>query len=288
MSCFMPTEHTTSNLVISAAARSSCLFLIDHPLDVLKFTWQKFPNHTGAQVIGKIVQERGLFGFSDTMLANFPRRIGKEIARWLGIAYTHEQLIGTFPETFTREAVKTKIATGISTAALDCFIILPLEQLMAYRVKEQKGYSAFFQKRFVQDGIPSLYRGLSVNLLRQTLMWSSLMTINCESKRVFDLIDKERLHPFLRQEVASVLFSTAYVTFGLPIDFIKTRIQMDTDLQKIKVSSVVRTLVQRHKFSGFYAGALPVFTQTMIQMTLGGYILDEIFDPQKPGVKNTD
>ncbi len=274
-------ECNASNLVMSATARSSCLFLIDHPLDVLRLTSQKFPSHTTAKVVNTIVKERGLLGFSDTMLANFPRRIGKEVTRWIGLAYTHEQLVKTFPETFTREAIQTKIATAFAAAGLDSFVILPLEQLMAFQISNHKGYKIFFQKTFAREGVPSLYRGLSVNLFRQSLMWSALLTINCESKRAFDLIDKEKLHPFLRQEVASVLFSTAYVAFGLPIDFVKTRIQMDTDLQKVKIPSIVRTLVKRHGFSGFYAGALPVFTQTMIQMTLGGYILDEIFEPKK-------
>lgn len=281
MSQPIPRDLNISSLIISATVRSSSLFLIDHPLDVMKYTAQKFPQHSAAQIIREIVKEKGLLGFSDAMLTNFPRRITKEVARWTGIAYTHEQLIGTFPETFTREAIKTKVATGIFTAALDCFVLLPFEQLMVHQIKERKGYSLFFKKRFAQEGIPSLYRGLSVNLVRQMLTWSSLMTINCESKRVFDLIDKEKLHPFLRQQVASILFSTSYVAFGLPIDFIKTRIQMDTDLQKIKVQKVVRTLILRYGFSGFYAGALPVFAQTMAQMTFGGYILDEIFAPQK-------
>jgi Mitochondrial carrier protein. len=244
----------------------------------MKVLAQANPHYSSRQVISQIVKERGLFGFSNTALANLPRRVLKESLRWPMISCTHELLVKQFPKTFTRETIYSKIATGVSVALFDTLIILPLDQLIAYRVKEQERYTAFFQKRFVQEGVSSLYQGVRVNLVRQIVMWTTVMTINHESKRLFDLIDKEQLHPFLRQGVTGVLIGSGFVAWGLPIDFVKTRIQMDPDLQKINASHVFKTLVHRHGFSGFYAGALPTFVHTVFHAALGGYILDKIFE----------
>lgn len=107
------------------------------------------------------------------------------------------------------------------------------------------------------------------------------MAINNEVKKKFDYFDKDRAHPYIRQGVASICIATGLITWALPIDFVKTRIQMDPDLQKTKIISVVRTLLLRHQLSGFYAGALPVFIHTIFHATLGGYILDKIFSQGK-------
>ena len=112
-------------------------------------------------------------------------------------------------------------------------------------------------------------------------MWTTLMTINNESKKRFDLFDKDRAYPYLRQGVTSVLVAMGLIIWGLPVDFIKTHIQMDTNLQNMKISSVARTLIRQHGFSGFYAGALPVFIHTVFHATLGGYILDKVFGSHK-------
>jgi hypothetical protein len=102
--------------------------------------------------------------------------------------------------------------------------------LIAYRVKEDKSYSAFFRDRFARDGVRSLYRGVHINMLRQGVIWSTVMGLNGEVKRRFDLFDTERRHPYVRQGVTSVLIAGGLVTWALPIDFVKSRIQMDPAL----------------------------------------------------------
>ncbi|MFI0435959.1 MAG: MC/SLC25 family protein [Parachlamydiaceae bacterium] len=266
-----------SSLIFLGGMRSIAGFPFEHPLELMKITAQANPKDTSWQIIHNIVKEKGGVGFFDTCLTNFPRRLLREAVRWPVIGYTHELLMREFPETFTRESTNAKVVTGISVALFDSLLILPLEQLMAYRVKERERYLTFFQKKFTQDGISSLYRGLGVNVFRQGVVWTTLMTINHESKKRFDVLDQDKANPHLRQAVTSVLIAIGLITWGLPIDFVKTRIQMDADLQQMKLSSVVRQLVSRHGFSGFYAGALPVFVHTVFHATLGGYILDKIF-----------
>lgn len=274
-------ESQLSRLIFVGAIRSAAGFPFEHPLELMKITAQANPKHSSWQVINSIVKEKGVLGFSNTILTNFPRRVLREAVRWPVIGYTHEQLITRFPETFTREGTNAKVVTGVSVAMFDSLVILPLEQLIAYRVKERERYATFFKERFAQDGIASLYRGMSINLIRQGVVWTTLMTINNESKKKFDLLDKDKAHPYLRQGVTSILIAMGLITWGLPVDFVKTRIQMDTDLQKMKLSSVVRILIRQEGFRGFYAGALPVFIHTVFHATLGGYILDKIFTSKK-------
>lgn len=275
-------EPPLSRLIFLGVLRSACGFPLEHPLELIKVTAQAHPKYSIRQVINTIVKEKGVFlGFSNTILTNFPRRVLREAVRWPVIGYTHEQLITNFPGTFTREGTNAKVVTVLSVAAFDSLIKVPLEQLIAYRVKEKERYATFFKKRFAKDGICSLYQGVGVNLFRQGIVWTTLMVINSESKKKFDLYDKDKAHPYLRQGVTSVLIATGLITWALPVDFVKARIQMDTDLQKMNTSSVVRTLIRKYGFSGFYAGALSVFVHTVFHATLVGYVLDRTFTSNK-------
>lgn len=260
------------------ALRSTAGFPFEHPLELLKLTSQANPTATTAQLVRDIVRKEGLLGFSKTTLTNFPRRVLREAVRWPVIGYTHEEIVNRFPRTFTREGTASKLLTGASIALFETAVILPLEQLMAFRVREGKNYSSFFKTRFSTEGVSSLYRGLSINLIRQSLLWCSVMGINNECKRAFDLFDTEKAHPYLRQGISSIFISIGLITWCLPVDFIKTRIQMDRELQGSKLTFVTKTLLKRHGFKGFYAGALPVFIHTIFHSILSGFILDSLFD----------
>jgi len=269
----MNQENQLPHLVFLGALRSAAGFPFEHPLELMKIEAQKHPQYSSGQVIDSIIKERGILGFSNTILPNFPRRILREAVRWPVIAYANEQLRKKFPGSFTKEGTADKVATGIALAIFNASIVLPFENLIAYRVKEQKSYASFFKER----GIRSLHRGFAVDLVYQSVLWSTFMSINHESKKAFDLWDKDKAHPYLRQGVTSVLIAVGINITALPINFVKTQIQMHKDLQEMKVSYVVQTLVRRHSFSGFYAGALPVFIHSVFHATLGGYILDKIF-----------
>lgn len=277
-----PTQNdSTFHLILLGMTRCVAGFPFEHPLQLWKISAHANPKLSSWQAVNNIVKEKGFFGFTNTMLMNFPRRVLKESVRWPAIAYSHERLILNFPNTFTRDGTKSKVATGISVAIFDSLFILPFEQLMAFRIKEQERYTNFLKKRFAKDGIWSFYQGLGANLIRQGVVWSTVLTINHESKKMFDKVDKEKEHPYLRQGVTSVLIAMGHVTCGLPIDFVKSRIQMDTELQKMKMTSAVRTLFRQFGISGFYAGALPVFIHTTFHASLGGVILDKIFSSNK-------
>lgn len=85
------------------AVRSSCVFPFEHSLELMKLKVQAMLQASSSEVIKEIIRERGLLGFSDTALANLPRRLLREVVRRLVIGYTHELLIKQFSEIFTKE-----------------------------------------------------------------------------------------------------------------------------------------------------------------------------------------
>ncbi|MEC7839072.1 MAG: MC/SLC25 family protein [Chlamydiota bacterium] len=270
-------ENHLLPLIWMGAIRSTTAFPFEHPLELVKLTCQATPTTPTFQVVKNIFKNEGMLGFSKTILTNFPRRVLKEAVRWPVIGYTHQQITKLFPNTFPAEGTASKLFTGASVALFDSAIILPLEQLMAFKVKERKKYPDFFKNKLSTDRAPSLYRGLKINLIRQSVLWCTLMGINNECKKCFDLLDSEKAHPFLRQGITSIFISLGLISWCLPIDFIKTRIQMDKSLSCSKLTSVTKTLLRQHGFKGFYAGALPVFIHTIFHATIIGYFLDKIY-----------
>lgn len=109
------------------------------------------------------------------------------------------------------------------------------------------------------------------------MMWSTLLVIDNVSKKQFDLINKNNERSYIRQLVTSSLIASGLVLWGLPIDFVKTRIQMEPELQKMKRIAAIQVLFRRYGRAGFYSEALPVFVHTVFHATLGGYMLNQIF-----------
>lgn len=281
MSHSIQNDPSLSHLIMMGGLRSVAIFPFEHPLELWKISTQATPEFSSLKVVINIYKEKGFLGFTNTSLSNFPKRFTKEAIRWPVIGYTHKLLVEKCPEVFSKEGTNAKVVTGISVAIFSSVFILPFERLIAHRVKQKQPYLTLFTERSTKEGIFSLYRGFRVNLFREAVIWSSLMAINNETKKKFDLIDKKKSHPYLRQGLTSLFITMGMVTWGLPIDFVKARIQMDGDLQKKKISSIVRTLFGRHGISGFYAGALPVSIHTFLHASLGGIILDKIFASNK-------
>jgi hypothetical protein len=265
------------SLVLLGILRSLAGFPVEHSLELIKISAQARPEYSYRQIITEIVQDKGIFGFTNTSSINFSRRILKEVVRWPIISLTHKQLINRFPQTFTKEGTNSKVATGVFVALFNTLVIVPLDQLMVFRIAERERYFKFIERRFSQDGISSFYKGGVLDFSRQLMIWTTVMGVNSESKKKFDLFDKDKAHPYLRQGFASVLIAIG-ITAGLPVDFAKTRIQMDTKLQKMKIHSAIQALYRQYGIRGFYAGAKPIFIHSVFHATLSGYILDQIFD----------
>ena len=80
------------------------------------------------------------------------------------------------------------------------------------------------------------------------------MGLNNEMTKVFASLNPKKLPPYAKEITSAVVISTAIVSTLLPVDFVKTQIQMNPDLQRKKISFVVRSLLKQYGFSRFYAG----------------------------------
>lgn len=261
--------------------RCCAIFPIEHPLELNKVAAQRSPHLSSWAVAKSIFRAHGLMGFTQTAQTNFPRRVAKETLRWPAIAYAHEFLIQTDPNHFSREGINSKVVTGALVALFDSLVVLPFDRLIAYQVQEEAGIRGFFRHRFVQEGMPSLYRGFSANLIRQGVMWMTVIPLNTYVKKKFDTYDTTHSHPYIKQAITSVAIASACCGMILPFDFVKVRIQMDPILQRQSLYRAVKLLRMQFRIPQFYAGSLPVFIHTIFHATLGGYILDRLFSEGK-------
>lgn len=271
------TATSTSSLpAILGLKRALMGFPAEHFLELVKISAQGNPYTRTSKIVSSIYQEKGVLGFTNTGLTNLPRRVLRETARWPVIDYTHRKLIHTYPHLFTQDGVSSKIATAAGVVFFDTAVLLPLEQLMSYRIKEKQPYRTFYKDRFAKDGIFSLYKSYKVNILRQGIVWGSFMPLNHLVKKKFDAIDQAHAHPYLRQGTTSITIATLATIVGLPVDFVKVRIQMDPNLQKMGIIQAIQTLFKECGARGFYAGREPVFLHAVLQATLKGIVADSI------------
>ena len=146
------TQPDLSSLIFLGALRSAAGFPLEHPLELMKVAAQAAPKQSTSEIVRSIVKESGISGFANTVMTNFPRRILREAVRWPVIGHTHSKLITKFPETFTKEGTNAKMVTGVSVAVFDSLVILPLEQLIAFRVKENKVTAHFLKYGLLMMG----------------------------------------------------------------------------------------------------------------------------------------
>lgn len=253
-------------------------FPIEHPLEVAKVSAQAQPLSTSKEVISRIYYQRGVLGFANTFLPNFPRKVIRESARWMIIDFSHRILTDSFPSSFAKNEISIKILTGTSLAFFDSCFLLPFEQLIAYRIKENEPYRTFYQNRIKKEGIGTLYRGFQANLMRQGVAWSIFLPMNYQLKKTLQACDNQNEHPYLRQAAASVIIGTTLAVVGLPTDFVKVRLQMDNDLQNIRFTEAIKRLFQKYRVKGFYSGFAPALICTIFQSTIKGVIADALLN----------
>jgi len=229
----------------------------------------------------EIFRERGLKGFTNTASVTLPKRLLRESCRMMIIKNSNDVLIKRYPKIFKRDGINIKLTSASVATAFNALCIVPLEQLISFKIKEKESYSEFFRKRFARDGISSLYKGWRVDLANQLAVWTLMMGVDHHFKLFFDKYDPQKNYPYLRQGTTSVLVASTLVTCTLPINFVKTRIQMVEELQNMNTVTVVRTLFKQFGVRGFYSGAAPVFVHVLLHATCYGKIFDCLYTEKK-------
>lgn len=261
--------------------RASLMFPLDHVIDMTKLTAQKSPELSSWKVIGDIYKNNGLKGFANGALPNFPRRVLRDSVRWPVVGYSYHFLTSRFPETFPEKSTTASVFSGLAAATFDALVLGPFELLMSYKIKEGTGYTTFFQKRFSQDGLSSLYRGASFHLFYRSITWTIYTGVDSEVKKQFTRVDKEKLFPYAQEITSAITTATALVTLAMPLDFIKSQIFMQTRLQGKKISFVVQTLLKEHRRSQFYAGAPIAWTYNVFYVLVFQKIREKTIESLK-------
>ena len=264
-------ENPYYRMMALGACRSIFGYPFDTCLGAIKFAAQANPDNSSFSIIQQIARKKGLPGFFNLGLVSFNKRFLKECVRWPVITKIHFELNNRFPQTFSSDGLAKKLVTAVCVAAFDVGIIVPVDQLLAYRAKEEQPYRRFFKTRYSQIGIRSLYRGAGLHLLNQAMAWSILLGGDSEAKKLYDHYFQKESNPFFRQAMSSCVVGVGLTLTALPVDFVKTRIQMDTNLHNQKYWTAAKLLKQQFGFRCFYSGALPVYCHSFLYATVVGW-----------------
>lgn len=235
-----------------------------------------------AAIFKAIYRENGIKGFASTASMTYPKRLLRESSRLSVMNLTNNYLARQYPEVFPKDSIALKLMSALVSIKFNILCVVPIEQLIAYRIMEKKRYRDFFRERFSSEGFSSLYKGAKADVINQVAVWGVLMTVDHYTKRLVDRFDPDMDHPYARQGFASLAVSCSLISCVLPINFIKARIQMDRDLQNRSLKDVAQKLYRQFGMRGFYSGLPPVFLHTMLHATFYGVIFDHFFKKENP------
>lgn len=266
------------SIALQGAVRCFIGFPLEHPLRIGIIANQLDPAQTSYVTVKKMLHERGLFGIYKGSLANLGKSGLKDAYRWQCLSIFHQFWARVIPKKASFGGLSEKIATGATLAATDTIVVLPLEALLAWKIKYGK-YSDFFTKRIKGEGFLSVYSGasgLSATFSRHMVMWSAFMTTNHLVKSKIKEIDPKNRFPLISKIFASVICAASITFFGLPVDFVRTQILVNAHLQKMSITGVVKILWEAYGIRGFYAATGLQLAHSSVHAILGGGFLDRI------------
>lgn len=270
-----------NDYVVFGAFRSIAGFPLEHPLEVVKLKSQGMPNTPLKQIIKTIYSENnGLKGFYDGALSNLAKRTVRVSYRWPTVATLHSLWDGILPKTFKDNKTVTYITTSTSIAAVETFLVLPLERLFVSQVNAS-GYKQFLKNQFKYEGISSLYRGSAATFLNHSSSWSVFMMTNHFVNREYLQIDPKTEYPILGRVGMSAIIAANLTVVDLPLDFTKTQIQMHSKFQKMSTYEVIKVLYKEHGIKGFYSGATCALAHKCIQTIFGSAFFNEMTNSSK-------
>uniref|UniRef100_A0A915E2R2 Uncharacterized protein n=2 Tax=Ditylenchus dipsaci TaxID=166011 RepID=A0A915E2R2_9BILA len=204
---------------------------ISHPLDTIKVRLQTMPIATDGfySYLRKMIASEGFLalykGISVPLIAGVPFSAsyfgGCAFGRWL---LQEEQSTGSFVSNFFIGGISGGF-TSLIAAPLDR--VKALLQVQSNVVKPRyRGPFHASRKLFREGGVPNLYQGFSVTLLRGFLAGASYFSVYALLKKIFSAgSDADN-----RSSAVTIMISggTAGVIvglLGLPLDVLKSRLQ---------------------------------------------------------------
>lgn len=263
---------------LTGAFRGAIGLVVEHPFDTVKTRCQAENAESSVrQVTKKILETQGVKGLYSGWVPNGIRLMSKQVYRWpmmLGFPQFYKEHL---PEQLqSRYPSSAKLATALSIAHLETFIICPLERLKVYLMTadhQNKGSVQFFQNHRARIG-QEMLRGINAVYLRQITSWVSFLLTdeklkNWERKR----IQQEEL-PFLSLMGVSLGVGIINTAVNMPFDAAKTQMQMVEHVHSRSVISVIKRIYQAGGVRALYAGWQLRMVQYMIQSVVTVPALD--------------
>jgi hypothetical protein len=249
---------------------------LEHPFDTIKTRWQAHPGVPSVfNVASDIISKKGYSGFYSGFVPNTVRAASKQVYRYPMMILFPPMYEAMIPDdaNHNRKYLR-KIATGLTIANAEVFVISPLERLKVWLMtKENKGnLTEFFNKSSGHVG-RELYKGFSATLPKQNVSWVSFLWADewCKTQ-VRHYVGREELsHSELM--VSGGIVGVINTAATLPFDNIKTRMQM-AQTENMNFFDVAKDVVSKNGVKGFYAGWQPRIVQYMIQAMLTVNLLD--------------
>ena len=234
-------------------------FVCYHPFDYLKTRMQANVSSTlsNRALVAQVYNVYGFKGFYIGGRANFSRAVLKEIYR--------NPVRGIMKGFYTEKLPKSlqikypeirNVATGISMAIFDTFILCPLERIKVWvMTTDRKGsFTAYFNqnKNFFKD----LFKGLQVSFVRSVVSWTSYLVFEEDIRKYItrNNFDKENI-PLKQQIMIGVLAGLVNSVLTLPFDTVKTQIQKyGSNSEKQLIYNAFRSIIKKNGVGGLYAG----------------------------------
>lgn len=258
---------------LMGAGRAAFGLPFEHPLDTLKTRMQAAPGEANLwQIAKRVVQLQGVRGFYSGFFPNAVRVMSKQ-------AYRYPMMFGfkrVYRQTLPAEWVT--LATAVTIANFETFIICPLERMKVYLMTaehKEKGVAEFFKKHRGHV-FQEMTRGLSAVYFRQMTSWVTFLVTD---DKVRDW-ERERIQsgklPPLSQLKVSVIVGVINTVVILPLDGAKTRFQQAAPVNTRGLFDEIAKVYRTCGVRGLYAGFWPRLVQYTIQSAVTGPLLSEL------------
>ncbi len=269
----------------AGSSRVILTFGAGHPFDLVKTRMQANPSIFSAHLVAENIYKcSGVRGFYVGGIPNFARTFLKEAYRSPIRGASKQFYKGQLPEP-VNTADFVNIATGLTMATADTFIVCPLERLKVWlmtRYQQEKNLSDFFrQQRSPSALVSELFRGLNVSFLRSGVSWVSYLVAE---EKVWGAISKLRPQvsaehkslPLPEQLLAGSLSGMINCITTLPLDTVKTHMQREGSISSSSVVGMMKEIHQVYGMRGLYAGwqaRLPHYVMTGV---LTSHVIREV------------
>jgi len=243
-------------------------FPVDHLLERAKIEAQKHPEKSSITSLKNLWQQKGLKGFSEGSMAGGARRFFKESYQMPLTIVLNKFWKKHFPQEYNKDNLGTNLLTGLSVSALvQTGLTLPIDRILIEKTAKD-GYLSFFRKLKVAGvlkGVPILYEGCQVTVIRHSYVWTTFFLSNHASSNLVKKADFDKKFPNMSWLVRALLTSTTVVSIGYPLEFLRNRILMEPELLAKGTANAVTTLYRRYGLRNMYSGSAIVFLHSNIQ-----------------------